>query len=398
MQSNKPISLLVSLVCVVLGLAACTSAPIETAPITPPVTELPSKPAEDGKPAEILKPVSFASLPGWEQDDLREAWPAFMASCDVLAKKSEWKEPCNVALDVNSTELSAVRVFFEAFFLPYQVVNLDGSETGLATGYYEPLLQGARKRGGKFQTPLHRVPDDLLIVDLAGAYPELKGMRMRGKLAGNRVLPYPSRAELMQSNSLAGKEIVWVDDPIEALFLQIQGSGRVQLADTGETVRLAYADQNGHPYKSVGRYLIDKKEMTLNQASAQGIKAWAKANPHRVSELLGSNPSYVFFREEKISASDKGPKGALGVPLTSKRSIAVDPQYIPLGVPVFISTTQPNSAQLLQRLVLAQDTGSAIKSPVRADYFWGYGKEAGEKAGRMKQKASMWILLPKPAL
>jgi membrane-bound lytic murein transglycosylase A len=398
MLSNKPISLLVSLVCVLLGLAACTSAPLEKAPVTTPVTELPSKPIEDSKPAGILKPVSFASLPGWEQDDLREAWPAFRASCDVLAKKSEWKEPCNVALDVNSSDLSAIRTFFEAFFLPYQVVNPDGSETGLATGYYEPLLRGARKRGGKFQTPLHRVPDDLLTVDLTSAYPELKGMRLRGKLIGSRVLPYPSRAELMQSNSLAGKEILWVDDPVEALFLQIQGSGRVQLADARETVRLAYADQNGHPYKSVGRYLIDKGEMSLSQASAQGIKAWAKAHPHRVTELLGANPSYVFFKEEKISASDKGPKGALGVPLTSQRSIAVDPQYIPLGAPVFISTTQPNSAQLLQRLVLAQDTGSAIKSPVRADYFWGYGKEAGEKAGKMKQKASMWILLPKPAL
>jgi membrane-bound lytic murein transglycosylase A len=381
-----------------LGLAACTSAPIEKAPVTPPATELPSKSIEDGKPAEVLKPVSFAALPGWEEDDLREAWPAFTASCNVLAKKNEWKEPCNIALEVNSTDLSAVRMFFEAFFLPYQVVNPDGSETGLATGYYEPLLQGARKRGGKFHTPLHRVPEDLLNIDLTSAYPELKGMRLRGKLVGNRVLPYPSRAELMQSNSLAGKEILWVDDPIEALFLQIQGSGRVRLADTGETVRLAYADQNGHPYKSVGRYLIDKKEMTLNQASAQGIKAWAKAHPHRVTELLGANPSYVFFREEKISASDNGPKGALGVPLTPQRSIAVDPIYIPLGVPVFISTTQPNSAQLLRRLVFAQDTGSAIKSAVRADYFWGHGKEAGEKAGRMKQKASMWVLLPKPAL
>jgi membrane-bound lytic murein transglycosylase A len=398
MSSNKPVSLLVSLVCVVLGLAACTSAPIEKAPVAAPVTELPSKPAEEGKPSEILKPVSFDSLPGWEQDDLREAWPAFMASCNVLIKKNEWKEPCNVALDVNVTDLSAVRVFFEAFFLPYQVVNPDGSESGLATGYYEPLLQGSRKRSGKFQTPLHRVPDDLLTVDLAGAYPELKGMRLRGKLVGNRVQPYPSRAELMQSNSLVGKEIVWVDDPIEALFLQIQGSGRVQLAGTKETVRLAYADQNGHPYKSVGRYLIDKGEMTLSQASAQGIKAWAKSHPHRITELLGANPSYVFFKEEKILATDKGPKGALGVPLTPQRSIAVDPQYIPLGSPVFISTTQPNSAQQLQRLVLAQDTGSAIKSAVRADYFWGYGAEAGEKAGRMKQKASMWILLPKPAL
>jgi membrane-bound lytic murein transglycosylase A len=393
MSLIKPISLPVSLFCVTIGLAACTTAPADKVP----TVELPSKPAEGTKSIEVLRPASFAALPGWAQDDLREAWPAFMASCEALAKKAEWKEPCQIAQEVNVADVNAVRVFFEAFFLPYQVVNPDGADTGLATGYYEPLLHGARKRGGKFQTPLHRVPEDLLAIDLAGVYPELKGLRLRGKLKGNRVLPYPSRGELMQSNSLSGKEILWVDDPIEALFLQIQGSGRVQLADTKETVRIAYADQNGHPYKSVGRYLVDKGEMTLDQASAQAIKGWAKANPARISELLAANPSYVFFKEEKLGPSDKGPKGALGVPLTPQRSIAVDPQYIPLGAPVFLSTTWPANGRQLERLVLAQDTGSAIKSPVRADFFWGYGKEAGEKAGRMKQKARMWVLLPKAA-
>lgn len=393
MPSNKFISLLVSLFCVILGLQACATAPTEKVP----VLELPSKPTGDTKSTEMLKPVSFASLPGWAQDDLREAWPAFMASCAVLGKKTEWREPCQVAGDVNPSDLHAVRVFFEAFFSPHQVINPDGSEAGLATGYYEPLLRGARKRGGKFQVPLHGVPDDLLIIDFSSIYPELKGMRLRGKLVGNRVVPYLSRGELMRSNSLSGKELLWVEDPIEALFLQIQGSGRVQLMDTREMVRLAYADQNGHPYKSIGRYLVDKGEMRLEQASAQSIKAWAKAHPSRVNELLAANPSYVFFKEEKIGASDKGPKGAMGIPLTPQRSIAVDPQYIPLGAPVFLSTTEPGSWNQLDRLVIAQDTGSAIKSPVRADFFWGYGPEAGEKAGKMKQKARMWILLPKPA-
>ncbi|WP_422388835.1 murein transglycosylase A [Keguizhuia sedimenti] len=393
MVPNKFTSLILSLFCVMLGLAACTGSPVEKAP----VADLPSKPAEDSKAGEILRLASFESLPGWGQDDLRDAWPAFMASCEVLNKKNDWKELCQVARDVNAKDSQAIRVFFEAFFLPYQVINPDGTETGLATGYYEPLLQGARKRGGKFQTPLHRVPEDMLVIDLAGVYPELKGMRLRGKLVGNRVVPYASRGELMQTNSLAGKEILWVDDPIEALFLQIQGSGRVQLSDTKETVRVAYADQNGHPYKSVGRYLIDKGEMKLDQASAQGIKAWAKANPTRLAELLAANPSYIFFKEEKISAFDKGPKGALGVPLTPQRSIAVDPQYIPLGVPVFLSTNWPGNSRQLERLVMAQDTGSAIKSPVRADFFWGYGQEPGEKAGKMKQRARMWVLLPRPA-
>jgi membrane-bound lytic murein transglycosylase A len=165
--------------------------------------------------------------------------------------------------------------------------------------------------------------------------------------------------------------------------------------DGKETVRVAYADQNGQPYKSIGRYLVDKGEMTLDQASAQSIKAWVIANPTRQQELLNANPSYVFFKEEKIADPSVGPKGAMGVPLTPQRSIAIDPQYIPMGAPVFLSTTQPNSNVVLQRLMMAQDTGGAIKNAVRADFFWGFGAQAGEQAGRMKQRGTMWVLLPK---
>jgi membrane-bound lytic murein transglycosylase A len=212
---------------------------------------------------------------------------------------------------------------------------------------------------------------------------------------GNKVLPYPTRGEMAQSNALSGMELVWVDDPIDAFFLQVQGSGRVQLADTKEIVRVAYADQNGHPYKSIGRYLVDKGEMTLDQASAQSIKSWYINNPARRQELLNANPSYVFFKEEKLTDPKKGPKGSLGVPLTPHRSIAVDIQFVPLGVPVFLATTQPGKDTPLQRLMMAQDTGGAIKNAVRADYFWGFGAEAGEKAGKMKQRGMMWVLLPK---
>lgn len=352
------------------------------------------------KPAEILRPSTYAALPGWDKDDLREAWPAFMASCEVLVKKADWKEPCAIARDVNGANEKAIRGFFETFFMPYQVFNPDGSDNGLVTGYYEPLLRGARKRGGPYQTPLHRVPEDMLTIDLANVYPEFKNMRLRGRMAGSKIVPYFSRAEMAQSSTLTGKELLWVDDPIEAFFLQVQGSGRVQLADTKETVRVAYADQNGHPYKSIGRYLVDKGELTLDQASAQGIKAWVATHASRQQELLNANPSYVFFKEEKLIDPKKGPKGALGVPLTAQRSIAVDAQFLPLGVPVFLATTQPNSGIALQRLMLAQDTGGAIKNAVRADYFWGFGTEAGEKAGKMKQRGTMWVLLPKlaPAL
>ena len=219
----------------------------------------------------------------------------------------------------------------------------------------------------------------MLIVDLSSQYPELKAMRLRGRQVGGKVIPYYTRAELSQSSVLNGKELVWVDDAIDAFFLQVQGSGRVHLNDTNETVRLVYADQNGYQYKSIGRYLVDKGELRLDQASAQGIKTWLAANPGRQSELLNVNPSYVFFREEKLADPSVGPKGALNVPLTTQRSVAVDPQFIPLGAPLFLSTTRPNSDAPLQQLVMAQDTGSAIKGAVRADYFWGFGDDAGEQ-------------------
>jgi membrane-bound lytic murein transglycosylase A len=391
-MSSLRTSLLVSAALVVVLTSGCGTPSAPSVPVVVPV-----QPALPAKPAELLRPASYAALPDWERDDLREAWPAFMASCDVLVKKPDWREPCTVARSVDGANAGAVRTFFEAFLMPYQVMNPDGSDTGLVTGYYEPLLQGARKRGGRYQTPLHRVPDDMLTLDLAGVYPEVKGLRLRGRLAGSKVLPYYSRAELTQSGSLAGKELLWVDDPIEAFFLQVQGSGRVQLADSGETVRVAYADQNGHPYRSIGRYLVDKGELTLDQASMQSIKAWTIANPARLQELLNANPSYVFFKEEKLGDPSKGAKGALGVSLTAQRSIAVDPQFIPLGVPVFLATTQPASDVPLRKLVLAQDTGGAIRNSVRADYFWGAGTAAADKAGKMKQRGSMWLLLPKSA-
>ena len=383
----------------VLVLAACGSAPqrqITRAPVTS-ASVAPSKSFPQQPVTGIFQRMAFADLPGWGQDDLRQAWPAFMASCSVLIKRPDWSGPCAAARSVDGSDGAAVRTFFENGFAPYRIFSSDGSDTGLATGYYEPLLQGARKRGGPYQTALYRVPPDMLIVDLSSQYPELKAMRLRGRQVGGKVIPYYTRAELSQSSVLNGKELVWVDDAIDAFFLQVQGSGRVHLNDTNETVRLVYADQNGYQYKSIGRYLVDKGELRLDQASAQGIKTWLAANPGRQSELLNVNPSYVFFREEKLADPSVGPKGALNVPLTTQRSVAVDPQFIPLGAPLFLSTTRPNSDAPLQQLVMAQDTGSAIKGAVRADYFWGFGDDAGEQAGRMKQRLQMWLLFPKGA-
>lgn len=398
-------SLLVSLL---LALAACTVTPRQPAPIEPETTpHHPALPDTDemgdftppiDRPCTVissaLRPSSFANLPRWSADRHSEAWSAFLSSCSILTRRPDWRKPCDAAKRIDGSDDVAVRNFFETNFTPYQVNNTDGTQTGTVTGYYEPLLRGSRKRGGVYQTPLHCAPDDLLTIDFTSIYPDLKGQNLRGKLAGKKVVAYPGRAELMRSNTLAGKEIVWVDDAIEAFFLQVQGSGRVQLPH-GEIIRVAYADQNGQPYKSIGRYLIDKGELTLDQVPMQGIKAWIAANPSRQEELLNANPRYIFFREEAISDPSVGPKGAMGLPLTPQRSIAVDPDYIPLGAPVFLATTQPGSKTLLQRLVIAQDTGSAIKNPVRADFFWGFGAQAGEIAGRMKQRGRMWVLLPK---
>lgn len=346
------------------------------------------------KQVDHLRRVTFADLPGWADDDLRAAWPAMLASCAALATRPGWQEACADIAKIDAANLVAVREFFQSRFVPHQVRNPDGGLNGTVTGYYEPLLRGARTRHGPFQIPLHSPPPDLVAVELSALYPELKSLRLRGKLVGNRLVPYPTRAELERQNLLTGRELLWVDDAVDAFFLQVQGSGRVRLEESGEVVRVAYADQNGHPYRSVGRYLIERGELSLEQASMQGIKAWVAANPGRLQELLNANPSYVFFREEKVIDPAQGPRGALGVPLTPQRSIAVDPQFIPLGVPVFLSTTLPNSPAPLRRLVLAQDTGGAIRSPVRADFFWGFGHEAGEMAGRMKQSGQMWVLLP----
>ncbi len=381
-------------------LAACASKP-------PPVAQAPSCPAAPACPvcpvcpearpeppkAPTLSPASFDDLPGWREDDLAQAWPAFRASCRTLRFREHWRGACERANALEAPGAAAIRAFLEANFVAYRVANADGSMQGLVTGYYEPLLRGSRERRAPYLHPLYAPPDDLLVIDLAAVAPETKNLRLRGRLDGRRVVPYYSRAEIDGGAAqVAGKEIVYVDDAVEAFFLQIQGSGRVRL-DSGVELRIGYADQNGHAYQSIGRYLVDKGELTLGEASMQGILAWARANPARLSELLNQNPSYVFFRE--LPPGDTGPIGALGVPLIAERSIAVDPRFVPLGAPVYLATTRPNSNVPLERLVIAQDTGGAIRGAVRADFFWGTGADAGMLAGRMRQQGRMWVLLPR---
>ncbi len=335
------------------------------------------------------------------------AWPAFQIGCRALlaspARRAIWQSPCAEGAKIDGTDSAAVRAFFVEHFSPYRVSAADGTDTGLVTGYYEPLLTGSRARTAANPIPLYAPPDDLLTVDLAALFPELAGKRVRGRVEGRRVVPYWSRAELESDPArLAGKALVHVADPVEAFFLEIQGSGRIELAD-GTVLRLNYADQNGHPYKSIGRVLIDRGELTPDRSSMQAIRAWAIAHPDQTRALLDENPSYVFFREVappppgSLDARIDGPQGALGVPLLAERTIAVDPRAIPLGAPVYLATTMPLSNVPLQRLTLAQDTGGAIRGAVRADFFWGFGAAAGAQAGRMRQQGRYWLLWPKGA-
>lgn len=317
-------------------------------------------------------PAQWEDLPGWQQDDLLPAWPAFLASCPALQKKSDWARVCQQAGTVDALNSHAIRQFFERNFTPIRLQNADGSSTGLITGYYEPVLRGSRTRQGPYQTPLYRYPDFW-------------------RKSKPSVLP--SREQLLVSGVLQGQELVYVDDPVEAAFLQVQGSGRIVLTDGG-VMRVGFAGSNEQPYRSFGKWLLESGEITPAQATMQGIKAWAKENPARVEQMLNVNPRYIFF-QEALADEYEGPRGALGVPLSAQRSLAVDPAYVPLGAPIFLATTFPLSSEPLQRLMLAQDTGSAIKGGVRADFFWGAGISAGEIAGKMKQSGAMWLLRPK---
>ena len=358
----------------------------------PPVTVKPGEPAKAPEYG-LLRPTEWSTLKGFEEDDLVAAWPALLRSCGALRNREAWRNACAAASQLGTPDNQKIRSFLTEHFTPYQATNPDNTDTGLITGYYQPELNGSLTRTERYRYPLYSKPDDLISVELGSVYPELGGRRLRGRLGGNKLTPYYSRGEIdIIESPLGGKELLWVDDVVDLFFLQIQGSGIIKL-ENGESLPVGYADQNGHPYQSIGRVLIDRGELTPDKASMQGIKDWGRRNPDKLRELLNTNPSYVFFRE--LPNGLAGPLGALGVPIAAERSIAVDPRYIPLGAPVFLSTTYPNSGQPLRRMMLAQDTGGAIKGSVRADFFWGAGFEAGRQAGAMKQQGKIWVFLPK---
>lgn len=329
------------------------------------------------QPRSRWQPVPWSELPGLNEDPLFEAWNAWLKSCEkpIPVFVPVCAEMRRMSIAGNEEQLQWLKNRLQ----PYRVEALQGEDAGLLTGYFEPIFQGSRTPGGDFKVPLHRPP-------------QLLTARK----------PWFSRKEIdtlpEAQAALKGREIVWLADPIDALVLHIQGSGRIQLGAPGSSpqIRLAYAGTNDQPYKSVGRWLLDQGE--VRDASWPGIKAWVdqnRQNPVRVQEMLWSNPRVVFFREEALAAGDTqgGPRGAQGVPLTPGRSIAVDPGSIPYGTPVWLASSGPQT--VLNKLVIAQDTGSAITGAVRADYFAGIGAEAGELAGRLKQPLKLWVLWPK---
>ena len=345
------------------------------------------------RPPGIGSPVDWSSLENWEADNHRDAWAGFLKSCQKLARE-QWREVCDLAQNSGNLSDAEVREFFESHFEVRPVYAQGGDTLGLITGYYEPLLQGSWQRTEEYQYPLYGVPRDLLVVDLGAVYPQLKNLRLRGKLVGNKVVPYYDRAQLDDGQaSLQGTEILWVNSPVDLFFLHVQGSGLVQLTD-GSIAAVGYAEQNGHPYQSIGRVLVEMGELQKDEVTLFTIRDWLKSNPTRLNEVLAKNPSYVFF--ELRDAEADGPTGALNVALTPRRSIAVDRNVIPLGAPVWLQTTLPDEAQSpLNQLMLAQDTGGAIKGHVRADVFWGRGGEAEKMAGLMKQQGELFVLLPR---
>lgn len=350
-----------------------------------------------------LVPASFADLPGWQQDDLQGFTAALSRSCERILKQNpdstfgslkeagtylDWQGIC---LDLKALQPADTRTFIERHFTPYAV---NPGEKGLFTGYYEASLKASRTRHGPYQTPLYTRPGDLVMVNLGDFREELKGQRIAGRVVGGNLKPYETRAQIVSGDwPHNDKAFLWVDNPADAFFVQVQGSGLVEL-DTGETVRIGYAGQNGHPYYAIGRELVKRGEVPKDEISMQAIDSWLTQHPDQAAELMNTNRSYVFFKESPDT--DGGPTGGSGAALTPLRSLAVDRSLLPYGLPLYVDAAEPAPGyRPFRRLMIAQDTGGAIIGPVRGDVFWGHGKDAEELAGVMKSEGRYWALLPK---
>jgi membrane-bound lytic murein transglycosylase A len=357
-----------------------------------------------------LAATDFAQLPGWHEDGEGAALAALRKSCDLFTKQpadtpvgpaglagtaADWRAPCATAARLDPADDAAARRFFEAEFEPFRLAN-NNDPAGLFTGYYEAELRGSRRREGLFTTPLLKRPADLVMVELGRFRPAWRGERIAGRVENGQLAPYASRAEI-ERGALAGRrlDLFWVDDPVDAFFLQIQGSCRIRLPD-GSVARVGYDGQNGQPYVPIGRLLVERGVLSRDDVSMQTIRAWLAAHPGEAAALMDENPSYVFFREMAGAVDGEGPLGAQGVALTAGRSLAVDRAFLPLGVPLWLDLADPAERNgRLRRLVIAQDTGGAIRGPVRGDLFWGFGPHAAERAGMMKDRGTYYLLLPR---
>ncbi|RBQ26618.1 murein transglycosylase A [Aliarcobacter lanthieri] len=330
---------------------------------------------------ERMERVSFAQIKGFFEDDLNYALEVFKKDCQKSKRFEELKLVCEKAQYANDGAM-----FFVSNFIPYKLYDNNSNDEGIITGYYEPLLYGSLKKTSRFKYPVYKIPKNLINSDSTN----LKGYKSIGKIVGKKIVPYDTRKDIESNPNNKNLEVIaYVDDKIDLFFLQVQGSGKIQL-DNGEIINIGYAGQNGRPYTSIGRYFIDNEIIAREDISVQTIKEALLKNPSKIDDILNLNESYVFFQ-----VSNQGATGALNTVLTPKRNIAVDRSYIQLGIPVFLNTQNPITKESINQLMVAADVGGAIKGEIRADFFWGFGNEAYNYAGRMKEKGKMYILLPK---
>ncbi len=417
----------------------------------------------------------YDSVPGWANDNLVESWGAFLESCKVLASREVvWRDLCTRARSIDPSSQALIRAFYEREFVPYQIRDDDSRPDGVVTGYFEPEINGSKRYGSPFIYPVYGQPDDMLYldarripaaqrigvvvarvegrnaviqtnlttrdlgapglftVDLSSLSFDTLDRKVRLRTSGRQLLPYFTRQEIELQGAPNARVLAFVDNPMALYEMQVQGSGRIRMRENGEVIRVAYAEQNGHPFRptlvasSTTRPAVRTRGLSIELNAddddtddegvtrTRGFKLAKPARPGVVavpgqrastgSGILGvsaarvsgtgiQDPSYVFFRESNVTSG--GPVGALGVPLSAGRSIAVDPRTTPLGFPVFVSTKNPTNGQPMRRLTIAQDTGGAIRGAVRADYFFGDGQQAAMQARRMKERGQLWILLPK---
>lgn len=402
--------------------APSTSAPLGGTPL-PPGAKLPlgQTLATPNVPVRYTS-VGFDTLPGWKNQNLAPSLTSFKRGCTVLQRQTPWRTVCLQAAQTPDTA-AAARQFFEQYFTAWQITDT-GKDTGTVTGYYEPAFKGDTRPTASARFPIYGVPADMVTLELPGGQrsgrvrvdkvgsnrarispsgvysadlsafaANPKSRVVKGRFEGNRFVPYYTRAQI-NAGALNGKAPIlgYANDPVELFFVHIQGSGRMITPD-GRSVHLSFADKNEYPFKSIAQYMANRGYLPLGQTSMQGIRAWMAQHPQHLAEILGQNPSYIFFRANTSAGREDGPTGSLGVPLMGGYAAAVDKHHIALGSPLYLVSQFPDGAPL-ERLLMAQDTGSAITGGVRVDYFAGFGDEAGAVAGRMKSPGRVWTLMP----